>query len=114
MLENETIKLMMDNGHLTESDALIAFASQYKELTDYVNAYNAALLSRDENMIKEAEANLRSVTAMQSLINEYNKLNGVKITFAEMQYMVEKIRADMLALNEDYTPEEGELEELAA
>ena len=40
----------MENGHLSNSDALTYYASKYPELIEYVNAYNEAVASNNPTL----------------------------------------------------------------
>jgi len=55
MMEDATIQEMMKNGHLSNSDALMYYASKYPELIDDINAYNAAVLAGNDDLAERLE-----------------------------------------------------------
>lgn len=105
-----------ENGDLTEAgqDQLKNLALQYPELTEYVEAYNNALASKNETAIESAETAMKEAIAMQEALATYTALTGKKIDLAKLQDTMDKLREDMGADGVEYSGTEEELADLAA
>jgi hypothetical protein len=79
MMGDATIQEMMENGHLSNSDALMYYASKYPELIDNINAYNAAVLAGNDTLAARTKEEIEAGVAMQDSIKAYQEATGKKI-----------------------------------
>ena len=121
-MDNAVTKEMIANGDLTKQDALMYYASQYPELIDNINAYNAAVLAGNTALAERLEKEIELGVAVQDSIKAYKNATGKDIGVEDLEAAKESLREklsketitrDGVTMTKDQLYSEAELTKLA-